>query len=177
MKKFRFLLLDAGPVIKLFELGIWDEFIKRCDVTITRTVAEDEVVFAGSDFEKEFIDYGLHTYEKQGLITIVDVELAVVRKFYEAFTERYKQIIHPGEKETLALLCDSDSNWLLCAADGAVFRVLGLLGKSEQGISLEEVLERIGLARRLENQFTKRFRQRYTSLGAVDAIQDAGLSE
>lgn len=40
MKKFSFLLLDTGPIIKLFELGIWDDFIKRCDVTISRTVAE-----------------------------------------------------------------------------------------------------------------------------------------
>lgn len=29
MKKFRFLLLDAGPIIKLFSLGIWDDFIKH----------------------------------------------------------------------------------------------------------------------------------------------------
>ena len=41
MKKFRFLLLDAGPIIKLFELAVWDEFISRCDVTVCRTVAEE----------------------------------------------------------------------------------------------------------------------------------------
>ena len=41
MKKFQFLLLDAGPIIKLFELGIWDDFIKRCDVTISQTVANE----------------------------------------------------------------------------------------------------------------------------------------
>ena len=53
MKKFPFLLLDAGPIIKLFELNIWDEFLKRCDVNIPRTVAEVEVVFAGKGYDKK----------------------------------------------------------------------------------------------------------------------------
>ena len=39
MKKSPFLLLDAGPIIKLFELGIWEVFIGRCDVTFSKTVA------------------------------------------------------------------------------------------------------------------------------------------
>jgi hypothetical protein len=76
MKKLPFLLLDAGPVIKLFELGIWDEFIKACDVTITRTVAENEVIFASKGDDKEYID--LIPYEEQGQIQIVDVEPSAV---------------------------------------------------------------------------------------------------
>ena len=39
MKRFQFLLLDAGPIIKLFELGLWDAFIKKYEVSISRTVA------------------------------------------------------------------------------------------------------------------------------------------
>jgi hypothetical protein len=34
MRKLPFLLLDAGPIIKLFELGMWEAFIEKCDVTI-----------------------------------------------------------------------------------------------------------------------------------------------
>lgn len=32
MKKFQFLLLDAGPIKKLFELGLWDKFIESCEL-------------------------------------------------------------------------------------------------------------------------------------------------
>ena len=100
MRKLQFLLLDAGPVIKLFELDIWEQFIRACDVTITRTVAENEVVFASKGGDKEYID--LMRYEKQGQIKIVDVEPSAVKTFYDKFDLLYKDIIDPGENETLA---------------------------------------------------------------------------
>lgn len=172
MIKLPFLLLDAGPIIKLFELGIWEQFIEACDVTITRTVAENEVVFASKGDGKEYID--LIPYE--GQIKIVDVEPSAVTNFYNKFDLLYKAIIDPGENETLALMYTSFENWKVCAADHVVFRVLGLLGKSEQGISLEEILEQIGLCNRnLEWQYTKKFREKYTRLGQNDFIQDRGL--
>jgi len=39
--------------LQLFELGIWDTFLEKCEVTIARTVAEKEVVFAGDGDNKE----------------------------------------------------------------------------------------------------------------------------
>jgi hypothetical protein len=56
MKKFQFLLLDAGPIIKLFELGLWDKFIEKCDVTIPRTIVEDETVFFGAEDTKHLLN-------------------------------------------------------------------------------------------------------------------------
>ena len=79
--------------------------------------------------------------------------------------------IHAGEDETLAFLLNSVEDWKVCAADKAVFRVLGYLGRTEQGISLEEVLSEIGLGRASDWKFSKRFREKYTKLGEIDAIQ------
>ncbi len=173
MKKFQFLLLDAGPIIKLFELGIWDTFIKKCDVTISRIVA-DEAKWASQEFQDISID--LEHYDEQNLIKIIDVEFSVVKTFYDKFKLLYKTDIHDGEKETLAFLCDSSEKWLVCSADGVVFRVLGLLGKDSQGISLEEVLQKVGLSRKnLEGRYTRKFREKHTRLGQLDAIQDKGL--
>ena len=103
MKRFPFLLLDAGPIIKLFELGIWDNFIKKCDVTIARTVAE-QPVFINKDDDKEYIDFALKPWEDKRLIKIIDVELSTVKTFYNKLSLQYQAIIHPGEKETLAFL-------------------------------------------------------------------------
>ena len=75
MRKFQFLLLDAGPIIKLFALGIWDEFIKKCDVTISRIVA-NQAKWASQEFEDIRID--LEPYEQQGLIKIIDLEPTLV---------------------------------------------------------------------------------------------------
>jgi hypothetical protein len=172
MKRLQFLLLDTGPIIKLFELGIWDEFITKCDVTISRIVAE-QAQYASQEFEDICINLG--SYERKNLIKIVEVELSEVKAFHEKFDLQYKVIIHPGEKETLAFLYNSSENWLVCAADGAVFRVLGFLSNAEQGISLEEVLEKIGLSRKLEWKYTKKFCEKYTRIGQIDSIQNKGL--
>jgi len=172
MKKFQFLLLDAGPIIKLFELGIWDVFITKCDVTISRIVAE-EAQYASQECEDICINLG--SYEEKNLIKIVDVELSKVKAFHEKFDLQYKVIIHPGEKETLAFLYNSSENWLVCSADHVVFRVLGLLGRSEQGISLEEILKQIGLSRELELIYTKKFREENTRIGRIYYIQNKGI--
>lgn len=112
---------------------------------------------------------------KKNLIKIVDVELSKVKAFHEKFDLQYKVIIHPGEKETLAFLYNSSENWLVCSADHVVFRVLGLLGRSEQGISLEEILKQIGLSRELELIYTKKFREENARIGQIYSIQNKGL--
>ena len=172
MKKFQFLLLDAGPIIKLFELGIWDEFIKMCDITITRTIA-NEAKWASRDFEDIRID--IESYENQGLVKIVDLSPSDIKPFFDKFNPAYRTIIHDGEKESLALLNNSKENWFLWSSDGAVFKDLGLIGKSEQGISLQEIFEQIGLSRKLEWQYTREFREKHTRIGQMDSIQDKGL--
>jgi len=146
MKKFQFLLLDAGPIIKLFELGIWDEFIKKYDVTISRIVAEEEVVFAAGEEGKKYIDFGLKPWEEEGFIKIIEVEPSKVKDFYQKSNLRGKYTIDPGEEETLAFLHIQSEDWKVCSADGAVYSALGFLGKGEQGISLEEILWDIGLS-------------------------------
>jgi len=169
-------LLDAGPIIKLFELGIWEAFIEKCDVTITRTVAEDEVVFASKEYHKEYIDFGLKPWEEKGLIKIIEAEPSDVKVFYEKHSLKGKYRIDPGEEEALTFLCKCSKDWKLCSADGPVFSVLGFLERSEQSISLEEILEKIGLSQsNLEWRYTKKFREKYTRLGWIDSVQDKGL--
>jgi len=172
MKKFQFLLLDAGPIIKLFELGLWDDFIGKCNVTICSTVAR-EAKWASREFEDTCID--LDGYHHNGRIQIIDVELPVVRAFSDKFGLSYKAMLHDGEAETLAFLCNSSEKWLVCTADAAVFKTLGVLGRSLQGISLQEALAQLGLGRDLEWKYTERFRQKYASLGQMDSIQGRGL--
>ena len=170
MKKFQFLLLDAGPIIKLFSLGIWDDFLKHCDVTVSRIIADDQALFT-EDGTKQI---NLKPYEE--IVRIIDVELSAVKPFYSKFGSLYKAEVHPGEKETLAFLCTSSENWQVCSADHVVFRVLGLLNKADQGISLEEILVIIGLSQsNLEWEYTKRFREKWTRKGQVDFTQGQGL--
>ena len=182
MKKFPFLLLDAGPIIKLFSLGIWDEFIKHCDVNISRIIAEDQALYTEDGTQQ--ID--LKPYEEQGLIQIIDVKPSLVKAFHDRFKPAYKDGIHDGEKETLAFLCQFSEEWLVCSGDKAVFMALGLLRKGDQGISLEEILTRIGLTIGVrwdqvtpQNKaywpYTRKFRELWTRKGQTDFVQGQGL--
>jgi hypothetical protein len=164
-------LLDAGPIIKLFSMGIWDDFIRCCDATISRIVADNEVLYT-EDGTKRIV---LNPYEEQDLIRVLDIETSTVKTFHDKLDRLRTIDIHPGEEELLAFLCSSSEDWLVCASDGAVFRILGILGRSEQGISLEEILKEIGLYKNLEWQYTKKFRERYTRFGQKDFIQDRGV--
>jgi len=182
MKKFQFLLLDAGPIIRLFELKIWDKFIERCDIAITRIV-EKEVQFARKDRQKEYIN--LKSYEGKGL-NIKEVEPKIVADFFRRFDLGYQPIIDDGEKETLAYLESSTEKWIVCSSDAIVYKILANLNKSEQGISLEELLQQIGLvsgvdwkkvtSKDADNwKHSKAFREKNTRQGRIDSIQNRGL--
>ncbi|MCJ7730668.1 MAG: hypothetical protein MUO27_12465 [Sedimentisphaerales bacterium] len=171
MKKFQLLLLDTGPIIKLFELGIWDKFLQTCDVTMSRVVA-DEAKWASQEFEDVRID--MAPYEGKGLIRIIDRDATAVGTFYSKLSPAYKDLIEPddGEVATLEFLLASSEKWILCSADGPVFRLMGSLGRGDQNISLEELLDKIGLRQSaLEWPYTKEFRQEKTRQGQIEAAQ------
>ena len=169
MKKFPLLLLDAGPIIKLFELNLWDKFLQACDVTVSRTVVP-ELKWASQEMEDIRIDMAI--YEDK--IRIIDRDVTVVRSFYSTLSPLYKDLIEPddGEVATLEFLLSSSEEWFLCSADGPVFRLMGFLGRGDQGISLEEVLDKIGLKQStLEWPYTKKFRLERTQQGKIEAAQ------
>jgi hypothetical protein len=56
-----------------------------------------------------------------------------------------------------------------------VFRVLALLDRSAQGVSLQELLDSLGLSRALEYQYTKSFRDDQRARGFEDKLSGMGL--
>ncbi len=60
-------------------------------------------------------------------------------------------------------------------ADAVVFKVLGRLGLREQGISLEEILKKVGLRKQLHRKYSKEFRIGYTKKGERDSVTGTGL--
>ena len=174
MKKFQFLLLDAGPVMRLFQLDIWDRFIEKCDVTMSR-ITVNEVKHTYSKHQIKKID--LLAYEQNDLISLFDIELSKFKELSGKLPNTYS--IHDGEKETLVFMFDSSEDWRVCTTDKVVFRLLGLIGRGKQGISLEEILKHINLDSGLnwENitpqdknwPYTKRFREKHTQEGQEDS--------
>ena len=174
MKKFRLLLLDANIVIQLFEQELWSPFLERCDVMLSRIVVEQEANF----FEKDDgtrIHIDLSEDVTAGRITVVDAPLTQVNDFKTKFAPTYLERFDPGELESLVFLVNSKDDCLISSADSIVYRVLGCLDRSDQGVSLEEVLNKIGLDRKLPPHYGRGFREHWTAMGARDRIQGFGL--
>jgi len=174
MPKFQLLLLDAGVIIAAHELGIWSRLINKCTISITRTVLEQVTYYWRDERDNPYqIDLSNDIVEQK--IQIIDVPLDQVKIFRLKFDPTYLDRMDPGETDSLAYLCHASEQWLILSGDGFVFRILGRLARSDQGISLEEILEKIGLGRAVKWQFTKEFRLKYTKQGEQDSITGQGL--
>lgn len=177
MPRLKLLLLDACIVIGLHELGVWDTLISQCDITLTRTVADDEVVlWEDESGGRQYIDRQKFQDDiKAGRINCIDVPLSMIEAFKEKFDLSYLDRLDAGEAESLAFLCASKEEWLISSADIIVFKVLGRLGLVERGVSLEEILDKVGLSRRVDWKYSKAFRVKYTKQGQQDSITGPDL--
>ena len=172
MKKLRFLLLDANVVIELFELRLWPQIIERCEVLLAETVV-NEARYCEAGEEQRRIDVSQDIQENR--VTVVQVETSAIEAFRGQFDPTYFERIDPGEAESLAYMLLSKDPCFLCSSDAIVFRILGRLNRGEQGLSLEEALDRIGLSRALPSQFRKEARDRWTKQGEQDMIRGTGM--
>ena len=172
MPKFPLLLLDANVIIFAHELSIWSQLTEKCTITITRTVVDDEAYYWR---DKQGIPHtiDLNRYIEEEKINCIDVPLAQVDSFRQKFGPTYLDRLDPGEADSLAFLYYSQEKWLICSADGIVFKALGCLRLGEQGISLEKILQQIGLTRELDEQhkhYTEAYRLKLTKMGQQEGI-------
>lgn len=164
-KKFRLLLLDANVVIEAFRMGIWDQLVDRCDIHLARTVVDKEAHFYEDDSGDRH-HFDLREYEAKGTITVFDVQFAEVDAFRKLFGPVYFEKLDQGEAESMAFLFAHPSQeWLICSADKIVYRVLGSTRRGDQGISLEEILQQIGLGRPVDRMFSHNYREQWTRKG------------
>lgn len=172
--RLKLLILDASEVIHLHEFGLWSPLIGLCDVHLARTVVDFEANFFEKDGDSHPIDLSDDIAERR--VRVFEVSLQEIARFRDCFDPVYVETLDPGEAEALAHLVQSSESFLISSGDAIVYRVLGRLGLGDQGLSLEEVLRKIGLGRsQLPWACQKRFREKYTKEGEIDAIQGKGL--
>jgi hypothetical protein len=172
MPKFQFLLLDAGIIIGAHELGVWDQLIHQCRITVTRTVKEEADFWYDEHNVGHEIDLNRDVEAEN--IKCIDVPLSQVNNFCNEFGPTYLDRMDPGEAESLTHLFYSKEEWQIASADSHVFKVLGFLGLGERGISLEEILNQVGLGRAVHSKYSRMFREKYTTMGKQDGITGIG---
>lgn len=174
MSKLKLLILDACVVIQLHEIGRWEEIVKRCDVHLSAIVAKREVRYDDSNG----VTIDLSPLIQSGNITMFAVEEADVEIFRRQFDADYLGVLDDGEAESLAYLFSNKQDFLISSADRIVYRVLGNLHRTEQGISLEEILSRLGAtAGGLPRQYTKAFREQWSQTGFQERIRGIGFRD
>lgn len=174
MKKFRLLLLDANVVIALCKLGLWSAVLEKCEILLARTVFESEAIFF-EDRDGEKVYLNLEEDLERGKLQVVDVPLARVAAFLALFKPLYLGDLDPGEKESLAYLFNAQEQHFVCSADKIVFRVLGALNREDQGLSLETLLQQLGLTKRLAQEFSENYREQWTKRGQQEAFLGQAL--
>ena len=174
MPRFKLLILDANEVILLHEFGLWARVTQRCEVYLARTVVEDEAIFFEKNSVREPIDLSEDLSSQR--IHVFDVTIADINRFRSQFDSIYVGELDPGETESLAFMMQSKEAYLISSGDAIVYRVLGLMNRGEQGMSLEELLDTIGLGRsKLPWSCQKAFREKYTREGELDSVLGKGL--
>lgn len=172
-KKLRLLLLDANVVLELHSKNLWSPIVERCELLIARMVLEESMFYMDDLDEKVYVD--LAPDEAASRLRVVDVDLPTINAFRSRFRRLFLEKMDDGEQEALAYLVEVNQECLISSADAVVWRTLGLLGLGEQGISLEEILAKVGLGTSLKWQFTRRFREKYTDQGFGERMSGVAL--
>lgn len=89
MPKLRLLILDAGVVIYLHELQIWQPLLAQCEVFLSRIVAEKEVLFQPGDEGEYGEDIDLAPDISAGRVQVFDVNASEVKRFRDSFDPTY----------------------------------------------------------------------------------------
>lgn len=168
----RLLLLDANVVIALHELGVWEQTVDRCEVLLPDAVAQEVKYYSTGERQARIeLESAFHS----GSMRAVSVTLERLEEFRRRFRPTFLERLDPGEAEALAYLTLEEPEASISSADKIVWRTLGVLGMGEQGISLEEILERIGLGRQVDRPFSKAYRLQWTKHGFEEGMQGEGI--
>ncbi len=168
MKKFKLLLLDANVVIEVFRHGLWDKIIAKCDLYLARTAVDEAHFFLDANGDQQPIDLTPHI--NANVITVFELKPSDLSDLRAQFDPSYFEKLDPGETESMAYLLRLGEQSQICSADKIVYRVLGRMGRSEQGVSLEEVLSQAGLSRKLGREFCREYREQWTRKGFEEGL-------
>jgi len=175
--KPKFFLLDAGPIIELHRLGMWDKVIDKAEIVVPRVVAEREAEYwVREDNSRHSINV-LADAESQRL-TVLDCEETELRETFGLFDSAVQQSVDPGELHALTLLrlWQDDPTPSFCSADKMAIVCLCLLGFSDTAVSLEGLLARVGFTARLERRFSEQEMKRWVEDGRGRQAQGIGLA-
>lgn len=176
--KPRFCLLDAGPIIELHRLGVWDQVVDRAELAIPSVVVGREVEFwdSGEGVGKP-IDLG--RFIESGAVEVMEADAQLLQETLSLFDPALVDSVHLGELEALSLLktWQGDIMPSFCTGDRLATVALCLLGFSQLAISLGAFLNQVGLSRKVPRHFGRSVMTSWVEEGRRRLITGEGLRE
>jgi hypothetical protein len=170
-------LLDANVIIQAYTLNVWDKLIEHVDVHVSSIVAHQEALFY-LDPEKKYVPEEINL---KNLIASNKIkEFSATRQSMSALLNMFDSVfaagLHDGEIEALSLILYGEiGDTLYCSSDAKAIQALAMIGHSEKGISMETLLKKTGLQKKINRQFTEKFFKNQISLGVANLLTRKGL--
>ncbi|MBI4404305.1 MAG: hypothetical protein HY537_09105 [Deltaproteobacteria bacterium] len=167
--KSRLVILDANIVIAAFRGGFWKSIIAQYQVNIPSIVLHQEVYHYVDENEQK-VPIDLVQYIAAGKIQEISAKPQEIAYLEEKVNPNFLDRIDDGEKEAIALLLTGNfDEHRYCTADTRAIKALASLNLGAFGVSLEELLSKIGEAKKLPDEsYSKR---------AFDLKKAQGLQE
>ncbi len=169
-------LLDANIIIEAYRLGIWEKLIDNVEISVSSIVARDEVLFWSKKEGGIPEAINLEKLISKGKIKEFAASADEVAAFLNKFDSVYVQGLHAGENEALALIMHGKINdTLYCSADATAIQALAMIGHSDLGISMEIMMKKSGITKRLKVHYSEEFFKRNINIGKQNLITGQGL--
>jgi len=149
------IIFDANVIIDLHNLELWSQVIHGCDAAIGSVIHGETRFYIDKKGNKKPINLAKQIAEKK--IEIVCASLKDIAALSALLNDFFLDSIDAGEQEIIALIHSSQrkNEFLFCTADKLAIECLGILGLRYQGISLEELLQKLHIPTKLRLSYSK----------------------
>jgi len=172
------LIPDAMVIIRLHEMGLWEELCDQTAVVVPSTIVHESVFYVEPS-SRERVEIELESQVLEGEISQVTATAEDMAQFMTQFDAVMVENLHPGEVEALTLMHKGRvTDALFCSADQAAVKALVLVGMNDRGISLEDALKATGLrgAGRVGEQYCRARFTQWVREAVLDRLQGRGLA-
>lgn len=168
-------LLDACIVIDAYSLGVWKDLVAAAQVVAPSIVIHNEAQFYESERGAVPTEIDLSRLLGCGMIEEEAASTSEMRAVLAYFDRSTREGLDPGEIEALAIIERvPDGTISFCTADRLAVEALAMLGHSECGVSMEAMLDSVGLHRELPVRCTERRFRQYIEYGRTLRLQGKG---
>lgn len=169
-------LLDANIIIEAYRLGIWEKLVENCEISVSSIVARDEALFWSRKEGGIPEEINLQILISGGKIKEFSASDTEMGTFLNKFDSVFVQGLHAGENEALALIMHGKIiDTFYCSADATAIQALAMIGCSELGISMEAMMKKSGITKRLRRHYTDKFFKDNIKIGRQNLITGQGL--